>query len=58
MPSSNNRSSSTRPSRSTQHNGTLPPTRATSAPHRQFIIILTNNPELLRQTRAFQPQVN
>ncbi|CAF4977368.1 unnamed protein product, partial [Rotaria sp. Silwood1] len=25
--------------------------------NRQFIIILTNNPELLRQTRRFQPQI-
>ncbi|CAF3504508.1 unnamed protein product [Rotaria sp. Silwood2] len=51
------RSSSTRPSRRTQTVGQLQTNRSTSAPHRQFIIILTNNPDLLRQTRAFQPQM-
>ncbi|CAF4973729.1 unnamed protein product [Rotaria sp. Silwood1] len=57
MSSSHNRSSSTRPSRPTQ---TVPPLdvqRSASVPNRQFIIILTNNPELLRQTRRFQPQI-
>ncbi|CAF3104620.1 unnamed protein product [Rotaria sp. Silwood2] len=57
MSSSHHRSSSTRPSRRTQTVGQLNPQRSTSAPLRQFIIILTNNPDLLRQTRAFQPQI-
>ena len=57
MSSSNSRSSSTRPSRRTQTNGQIQTPRSASAPYRQFIIILTNNPELLRHTQAFQPQV-
>ncbi|CAF4773494.1 unnamed protein product, partial [Rotaria sp. Silwood2] len=51
------RSSSTRPSRRTQTAAQLQTNRSTSAPLRQFIIILTNNPNLLRQTRTFQPQI-
>ncbi|CAF1295556.1 unnamed protein product [Rotaria sp. Silwood1] len=57
MSSSHNRSSSTRPSRPTQTVAPLDTQRSASAPNRQFIIILTNNPELLRQTRRFQPQI-
>ncbi|CAF4763775.1 unnamed protein product, partial [Rotaria sp. Silwood2] len=57
MPSSHNRSSSTRPSRPTQTVAPLDIQRSASVPNRQFIIILTNNPELLRQTRQFQPQL-
>ncbi|CAF4763976.1 unnamed protein product, partial [Rotaria sp. Silwood2] len=54
--SSHNRSSSTRPSRPTQTVAPLDIQRSASVPNRQFIIILTNNPDLLRQTRQFQPQ--
>ncbi|CAF1518509.1 unnamed protein product [Rotaria sordida] len=57
MSSSYHRSSSTRPSRRIQIVAPLHSHRTTSVPHRQFIIILTNNPELLRQTRTFQPQI-
>ncbi|CAF3779949.1 unnamed protein product [Rotaria sp. Silwood1] len=57
MSSSHNRSSSTRPSRPTQTVAPLDTQRSASVPNRQFIIILTNNPELLRQTRRFQPQI-
>ncbi|CAF4237847.1 unnamed protein product [Rotaria sp. Silwood2] len=57
MPSSHNRSSSTHPSRPTQTVAPLDTQRSASVPNRQFIIILTNNPELLRQTRRFQPQI-
>ncbi|CAF2843615.1 unnamed protein product, partial [Rotaria sp. Silwood2] len=57
MSSSHNRSSSTRPSRPTQTVAPLDIQRSASVPNRQFIIILTNNPELLRQTRQFQPQI-
>ncbi|CAF1156365.1 unnamed protein product [Rotaria sordida] len=52
------RTSSTRPTRRIQIVALLHTHRSASAPHRQFIIILTNNPELLRQTRIFQPQQN
>ncbi|CAF4627759.1 unnamed protein product, partial [Rotaria magnacalcarata] len=31
--------------------------RSASAPQQQFIMILTNNPILLQNTRAFQPPV-
>ena len=58
MPSSNQRSSSSRPSRTLENRLQLQTIRTSSVPQRQFIFILTNNPELLRQTRAFQPQVN
>ncbi|CAF2184309.1 unnamed protein product [Rotaria magnacalcarata] len=57
MPSSNQRSSSTRPSRNTEHTLHIHTNRSASVSYRQFVIILTNNPELLRQTRAFQPQI-
>ncbi|CAF3826241.1 unnamed protein product [Rotaria sp. Silwood1] len=57
MSSSHHRSSSTRPSRRIQIVGHLPATRSTSAPHRQFIIIVTNNSELLQHTRTFQPRL-
>ncbi|CAF1497955.1 unnamed protein product [Rotaria sordida] len=52
------RTSSTRPTRPIQIVVPLHTHRSASVPHRQFIIILTNNPELLRQTRIFQPQKN
>ncbi|CAF4268967.1 unnamed protein product [Rotaria sordida] len=52
------RTSSTRPTRCTQIVVPLHTHRSASVPHRQFIIIPTNNPELLRQTRIFQPQKN
>ncbi|CAF3282951.1 unnamed protein product [Rotaria sp. Silwood2] len=57
MSSSHNRSSSTRSSRPTQTVAPLDIQRSASVPNRQFIFILTNNPELLRQTRRFQPQI-
>ncbi|CAF3196016.1 unnamed protein product [Rotaria sp. Silwood2] len=56
MSSSHNRSSSTRSSRPTQTVAPLDTQRSASVPDRQFIIILTNNPDLLRQTRRFQPE--
>ncbi|CAF5063225.1 unnamed protein product, partial [Rotaria sp. Silwood1] len=51
------RSSSTRSSRRPQINAYVQPQRSASVPSRQFIIILTNNSELLRQTRQYQPRV-
>jgi hypothetical protein len=57
MPSSNHRSSSTHSSRRTQTDRRLPSSRSASVPHRQFVIVLTNNSELLRHTLALQPQV-
>ncbi|CAF2806152.1 unnamed protein product [Rotaria sp. Silwood2] len=57
MSSSHNRSSNTRQSRPTQTVTPLRIQRSASVPNRQFIIILTNNPELLRQTRRFQPEI-
>ena len=62
MPSSNHRShqrsSSTRSSRHTHTGVNERNARSSSTiPYRQFIIILTNNPDLLRHTRQFQPQV-
>ncbi|CAF4887587.1 unnamed protein product, partial [Rotaria sp. Silwood1] len=56
MSSSHQRSTSTRPSRPTQIVGPLYVHRSASAPQRQFIFVLTNNPDLLRGTRAFQTQ--
>ncbi|CAF4969883.1 unnamed protein product, partial [Rotaria sp. Silwood1] len=56
MSSSHQRSTSTRPSRPTQTVGPLYVHRSASAPQRQFIFVLTNNPDLLRGTRAFQTQ--
>lgn len=58
MPSSNHRASSTRPSRSFQNNTRIQPVRSASVSYRQFTIVITNNPELLRHTRAYQPQVS
>ncbi|CAF1508069.1 unnamed protein product [Adineta steineri] len=56
MPSSNHRSSSTYRSRRTStHTQTSTP-RSTSVPQRQFIIVLTNHPDLLRETVALQPE--
>ena len=57
MPSTNARPSSIRPSRNTNNRATVQVVRSASAPQRQFIMILTNNPNLLQHTRAFQPQV-
>ncbi|CAF4570693.1 unnamed protein product, partial [Rotaria magnacalcarata] len=57
MPSTNARPSSIRPSRSTQNRVNAQIVRSASAPQRQFIMILTNNPILLQKTRAFQPPV-
>ncbi|CAF2065656.1 unnamed protein product [Rotaria magnacalcarata] len=57
MSSTNARPSSIRPSRNTQTRVTAQIVRSTSAPQRQFIIILTNNPILLQNTRAFQPPI-
>ncbi|CAF5015188.1 unnamed protein product, partial [Rotaria socialis] len=57
MPSTNARPSSIRPSRNTQNRVTAQILRSASAPQRQFIMILTNNPILLQNTRAFQPPV-
>ncbi|CAF4071230.1 unnamed protein product [Rotaria sordida] len=57
MSSSHYQSSSTRPSRRIQIIVPLHSYRSTSAPYRPFIIILINNPKLLRQTRTFQAQV-
>ena len=58
MPSSNQRSSSERPSRNTANRIERHAYRESSVPHRDFIFILTNNPDLLRHTRSFQPLVN
>lgn len=64
---SNQRSSSTRPSRSTHHrtnsssnNGARAYIirRAVSVPQRQFIFILTNHPDLLQQTQVAQTLVS
>ncbi|CAF3576318.1 unnamed protein product [Rotaria socialis] len=55
MPSTNARPSSIRPSRSTQNRVNAQIVRSTSAPQQQFIMILTSNPILLQNTRAFQP---
>ncbi|CAF1374454.1 unnamed protein product [Rotaria magnacalcarata] len=57
MPSTNARPSSIRPSRSTQNRVNAQIVRSTSAPQQQFIMILTSNPILLQNTRAFQPPV-
>ncbi|CAF5202727.1 unnamed protein product, partial [Rotaria magnacalcarata] len=57
MPSTNARPSSIRPSRSTQNRVNAQIVRSASAPQQQFIMILTNNPILLQNTRAFQPPV-
>ncbi|CAF4595218.1 unnamed protein product [Rotaria socialis] len=57
MPSTNVRPSSIRPSRNTQNRVTAQIVRSATAPQRQFIMILTNNPILLQNTRAFQPPV-
>ncbi|CAF1555039.1 unnamed protein product [Rotaria magnacalcarata] len=56
MPSTNHRSSSTRPSRTTSNRLQVNVIRSTSVPQRQFIFILTNNPELLRHTQDLQVQ--
>ncbi|CAF3237397.1 unnamed protein product [Rotaria socialis] len=56
MPSSNHRSSSTRPSRTTSNRLQVHVVRSASVPQRQFIFILTNNPELLRHTQELQPR--
>ncbi|CAF1502790.1 unnamed protein product [Adineta steineri] len=56
MPSSNHRSSSTYTSRRASTHTQTSSRRSSSVPHRQFIIILTNHPDLLRQTVAFQPE--
>ena len=58
MPSSNQRSSSTRPSRRIENNVRLQTVRSTSTTNRPFTFVLTNNSELLRHTRAFQFPVN
>ncbi|CAF3341977.1 unnamed protein product [Rotaria socialis] len=55
MSSTNHRSSSTRPSRTTSNRLQVNVVRSTSVPQRQFIFILTNNPELLRHTQDLQP---
>ncbi|CAF2156857.1 unnamed protein product [Rotaria magnacalcarata] len=57
MPSTNARPSSIRPSRSTQNRVNAQIVRSASAPQQQFIMILTNNPILLQNTRAFQPPI-
>ncbi|CAF2898988.1 unnamed protein product [Rotaria sp. Silwood2] len=58
MSSSNHRSSNSRSSRRPQLIAYVQPQRSASAPpNRQFIIILTNNPELLRQTRPYRPRL-
>ncbi|CAF3661743.1 unnamed protein product [Rotaria socialis] len=57
MPSTNARPSSIRPSRSTQNRVNAQIVRSASAPQQQFIMILTSNPILLQNTRAFQPPV-
>ncbi|CAF2104339.1 unnamed protein product [Rotaria magnacalcarata] len=57
MSSSNQRSPSSHPSRTTLSNTQSQGVRSVSVPHRQFTIILTNNPELLRQTLAHQPMI-
>ncbi|CAF2078468.1 unnamed protein product [Rotaria magnacalcarata] len=57
MPSTNARPSIIRPSRSTQNRVNAQIVRSASAPQQQFIMILTNNPILLENTRAFQPPV-
>ncbi|CAF4675114.1 unnamed protein product, partial [Rotaria magnacalcarata] len=51
------RPSSIRPSRSTQNRVNAQIVRSASAPQQQFIMILTSNPILLENTRAFQPPV-
>ena len=57
MPSTNQRSSSTRPSRTPSNRLQVNVVRSASVPQRQFIFILTNNPELLRHTQELQVQV-
>ncbi|CAF1290845.1 unnamed protein product [Rotaria magnacalcarata] len=56
MPSTNHRSSSARPSRTTSNRLQVNVIRSTSVPQQQFIFILTNNPELLRHTQDLQIQ--
>jgi hypothetical protein len=58
MPSSNQRSSSARPSRKIENNVRLQTVRSTSATNRPFTIVLTDNSELLRHTDAIQFPVN
>ena len=57
MPSSNHRSSSSRASRRLHSDANGSASRASSVPHRQFIFILTNNPELIRLTPTYRPQI-
>ena len=40
-----------------QTHAIVPAVRSMSVPNRQFIIILTNNSDILRRTRRFRPQV-
>ncbi|CAF1203584.1 unnamed protein product [Adineta steineri] len=56
MPSSNHRSSSTQRARRTSTHTQTSSRRSSSVPHREFIIILTNHPNLLRETVALQPE--
>lgn len=62
MSSSNNqqrhRSASSFRSRPTANEEHMQINRSRSASNRQVIIILTNDPDLLRHTRHLQPQVN
>ena len=62
MSSANNpdhqRSSSSRASRRNENDGQIQTNRSRSLPHRQVIIILTNNPEILHNSHDLQPQVN
>jgi hypothetical protein len=58
MPSSNQRSSSARPSRKIENNVRLQTVRSTSATNRPFTIVLNDNSELLRHTDAIQFPVN
>ncbi|CAF1398138.1 unnamed protein product [Rotaria sordida] len=51
------RSTSTRRTRRVQIVAPLHSSRSSSAPQRQFIIILTNDPELLQPTGPFQPHI-
>ena len=57
MPSSNHRSSSVHSSRRASNRLQVHVVRSASVPQRQFIFILTNNPELLRHTQDLQVQV-